>query len=142
MKKFSVTVNQRAYQVVLKQQHGGSALVEVDGIDYQVALQSESSPVEPAARPHSAPVPVTIPVSGPSAAHLSAPGRLLAPLPGMITQIRVSVGQAVKNGDIVCIMEAMKMENEIKSHTDGTIRSILVKAGDTLQEGSPICEIA
>ncbi len=58
-----------------------------------------------------------------------------APMPGLVLQMCVSVGQGVKIGDVLLRLEAMKMENDIESHTEGKVKEILVKKGDEVQEG-------
>ena len=142
MKKYSITVAEHPYQVTVKKKDDYASVLEVSCVDYQVEIQPESSLLlksKIASEYRSIPG-ATLAVI-PSVAHFKNPGRLTVLLLGLITQILMSVGQSVKIGDSVCAMEAMRMENEIKSHTGGTIRSISVKVGDTLQEGSLICEM-
>jgi methylmalonyl-coA decarboxylase, gamma subunit len=65
-----------------------------------------------------------------------------APLPGVVTKINVSVGQQVKKGENVLVLEAMKMENNITAEADGTVSGIAVKAGDSVLEGAVLLTIA
>ena len=65
-----------------------------------------------------------------------------SPLPGLILSIKVKVGDSVKAGDVVLIMEAMKMENDIRAHIDGSISQILVEIGQSVGEGDPLVGIA
>ncbi|MDO4802750.1 MAG: biotin/lipoyl-containing protein, partial [Prevotellaceae bacterium] len=67
--------------------------------------------------------------------------KVLAPLPGTITSVEVQVGQTVKVGDIVVVLEAMKMQNNIEAETAGTITSILVGKGDSVMEGATLVTI-
>ena len=61
--------------------------------------------------------------------------QIRAPMPGLVLEVCASVGQRVKNGDALLRLEAMKMENDIQSHTEGTVKEILVAPGDDVQEG-------
>ncbi|MBP3227394.1 MAG: biotin/lipoyl-binding protein, partial [Bacteroidaceae bacterium] len=65
-----------------------------------------------------------------------------APLPGVVTQVKVAVGQAVKKGDTVAVLEAMKMENNIAAETDGTVSGIAVAPGESVLEGAVLVTIA
>jgi biotin carboxyl carrier protein len=64
-----------------------------------------------------------------------------SPLPGTVVEVKATVGQTVKRGDVVMLIEAMKMENEISAPTDGKIVSILVQKGSKVEQGTPIFEI-
>ena len=66
---------------------------------------------------------------------------VLAPLPGTINEIKVQVGDTVKQGDTVLILEAMKMQNNIEAEYDGQVTAVLVKVGDTVMEGAPLITI-
>ena len=125
MKKYNVTVNGTAYEITLE---------VVDAADVKVA---------PAAAPAAAPAPVA-PVA-PAAAPVAAPAggeTVNSPMPGTILSINVQNGSAVKKGDVLMILEAMKMENEIMSPCDGTIASINVNSGASVETGAVLCVIA
>ena len=64
-----------------------------------------------------------------------------APMPGNILKVNVTAGQAVKSGDVLCILEAMKMENEIMAPKDGTVTQVLVSKGNTVDTGAPLVVI-
>jgi biotin carboxyl carrier protein len=64
-----------------------------------------------------------------------------APLPGTITELKVNVGDTVKKGDVVLVLEAMKMQNNIESEYDGTVTSVTVKQGETVMEGATLLTI-
>lgn len=113
MKNLTVTVNGVAYNVTVEENTNGAA------------------PVAAAPAPASAPAPAAAPAA-PAAAG-SVP--VNAPMPGTILDIKVKAGAAVKAGDVVMILEAMKMENEISAPQDGTIASIDVRKGDTVNSG-------
>ena len=95
------------------------------------------APVAAAPAPAPAPAPAAAPAPAPAAAPAGAT-TVEAPMPGKILNIKVSEGQAVKFGEVVVIMEAMKMETEIVAPADGTVSKILVKAGDSVDTGAAL----
>ncbi len=68
--------------------------------------------------------------------------QITAPMPGTMLKVNVSNGQAVKKGDVLMVLEAMKMENEIMAPSDGTISSVNVQAGASVETGTVLCTIA
>ena len=66
---------------------------------------------------------------------------LLAPMQGTIVKVAVEEGQAVVAGDLIAVVEAMKMENAVRAHTDGVVRDLAVKPGDTVAQDAPICHV-
>jgi biotin carboxyl carrier protein len=105
-------------------------------------IEKPQAPAAPKAAPAPAPkaAPAAAPVAAPAPA--SANGtKVTAPLPGTITEVKVAVGDVVKTGDTVVILEAMKMQNNIEAECDGTITAISVKQGDTVLEGSTLVVI-
>ena len=119
MKKYNVTVN------------GESFIVEVDEIGGSVSQAPQT--ITPA--PQGAPAAPVAPAPQPQP-QATSPGigvDVLSPLPGTVLRINVSEGQAVKAGDILMVLEAMKMENDITAPEDGTVKSISVKAGQAVQ---------
>ena len=114
MRKFNVTVNGTVYEV------------EVE----EVAAGAPSAPVAAPAAPKAAPVaaPAT-PKAAPAVAGAAGAVAIKAPMPGTILDVKVSVGASVKKGDIVAILEAMKMENEIFAPQDGVVASVNVSKG-------------
>lgn len=122
MKKYNVTVNGTKYEVTL------------EAVD---ASEVKASPAAPAA-PVAAPAPA--PVSAPAA---NANGETVtSPMPGTILSVNVSNGAAVKKGDVLLILEAMKMENEILAPCDGTVASVNVTKGSSVETGAVLCVIA
>lgn len=118
MKKYNVTVNGTAYEITLE---------VVDAADVK------TTPAAPA--PVVAPAPAT-PVA-------AADGETVnSPMPGTILSVNVQNGATVKKGDVLMILEAMKMENEITSPCDGTIASINVQNGASVETGTVLCVIA
>lgn len=98
----------------------------------------------PALAPKPAPAPAPAPKAAPAPAAPAAAGAncVTAPLPGTITQITVKVGDVIKAGDQVLLMEAMKMENSITAESNGTVKAILVEAGAQVQSGQALVELA
>ncbi|MEE3376465.1 MAG: acetyl-CoA carboxylase biotin carboxyl carrier protein subunit, partial [Candidatus Cryptobacteroides sp.] len=120
--------------------------VNVNGADYQVELENApaSAPAAPAAPAAAAPAAATPAPAAPAApkAPAGAGEKVNSPLPGVIVEVSVKEGQAVKSGQKVAVLEAMKMENEISAPKDGTITAIHVNKGDSILEGAPIVTIA
>lgn len=137
MKTYTVTVNGIAYDVAVEETTGRPVR------EYRAAAPA----------PVAAPIPVAAPAAAPAPAPAAAPveeavspavtaggtkGRLSveSPMPGKILSVKTSVGQAVKRGDVILILEAMKMENEIVAPEDGVITSIDVSSGDSVESGT------
>ena len=107
--------------------------VNVNGTVYEVELE-EITGAAPAA---------AAPVAAPAAAPAAAPGgeKVCAPMPGTILSVNVSNGSAVKKGDVLMILEAMKMENEIMAPCDGTVTSVAAAKGAAVESGTLLCTI-
>lgn len=159
MGKYNFRINGHDYQVDVNSVEGGIADVTVNGTDYKVELaDAVPAPAQQAARPApqatftAAPAPqATAPAAQTAAqttaqtATASAPlgkGEVVtAPLPGVILDIKVKVGDAVKAGQTVAVLEAMKMENEIESTASGTVTAVNAGKGDSVLEGAAIITI-
>lgn len=113
-------------------------LVTLNNTNYEVEVEESkvslisSAPVQ--AAPVAAPAaPVATPAAAPTVQQSTAAGeKVLSPMPGTILAINSSVGTAVKSGDVIMVLEAMKMENDIVAPVDGTIKEILVQKGSTV----------
>ena len=145
MKSYKFRINGKEYAVDINGIEGKNADVVVNGVSYSVELENEPAPatvVAPAAQVSAQPAPA--PAAAPAAAPASsgAGAVVKSPLPGVIISIDVKEGQAVKKGQKVAVLEAMKMENEILSDTDGTVSAVLVQKGDSVLEGAEILKIA
>ncbi len=128
MKQYNITVNGTTYQVEVE---------EVGGVSTPSAPRVQAAPAPVVAAPKAAPV--AAPAPAPAAAPVSAGGELIsAPMPGTIFDIPVVVGQAVKAGDNLIILEAMKMENEIVAPVDGTVKTIHVTKGTSVSSGDAL----
>ncbi|PHV71161.1 acetyl-CoA carboxylase biotin carboxyl carrier protein subunit [Sporanaerobium hydrogeniformans] len=121
MKKFQVTVNGNVYDVEVE---------EVGGSFTPVARTEVATPAAPKAAPQAAPAAVP-----------TGATKVAAPMPGKIVDIKVSSGQAVKEGDVVAVLEAMKMENEVVAPCAGTIASINTSVGTMVETNDVIATI-
>ena len=142
MKEYKFKINGKDYAVTIGEAEGKLLSVNVNGANYQVELENA-----PVAAPAAAPVQSTAPAAAaPAAAAPAAPAgageKVNSPLPGVIVEVSVKEGQAVKAGQKVAVLEAMKMENEIPAPKDGTITAIHVQKGDSILEGAPVVSIA
>lgn len=152
MKQYKYTVNGADYDVTIDKLIGNQAKVIVNGIAFDVEMQGtlteDELPDAPAvAGGASAPAakPAAAPAAKPAAASAGTPGKgtpVKAPLPGVVTEIKAPVGTAVKKGDTVLVLEAMKMENNINAEIDGTVTSVCVAQGDSVMEGTVLMTIA
>ncbi len=115
MKKYRVNVNGTAYEVELEEITGAAPV---------------AVPAAPAAP--AAPAPAAAPAGG---------EQITAPMPGNILSVNVAAGDAVKKGQVLMILEAMKMENEIMCPYDGKVVSVSVSKGATVESGAPLCVI-
>ena len=137
MKEYKFKINGKEYNVAIGEAEGKMLSVNVNGADYQVELENA-----PAAAPVAAPV-AAAPKAEPAAAPKPAGAGLVvkSPLPGIIISVDVKEGQAVKRGQKVAVIEAMKMENDILAEADGTITAIHARKGDSVLEGADIVTI-
>lgn len=121
MRKFQITVNGNAYEVEVEEIGAGASVAA------PVAAAPVAAPA--AAAPAAAPAPKAAPKAAAGATAVNAP------MPGTINAVKVTVGQTVKAGDNLVILEALKMENEIKAPKDGTVASIAVSKGQSVNTG-------
>ncbi len=119
MKNYTITVNGKSYEVTVEERGGASA------------------PVTPVASAPVAPVAKAAPATSGSEGRV----KVVAPMSGKILGVKVSVGQAVKKGEVVAVLEAMKMENDIVALEDGTIASINVNVGDSVETNQTLVTI-
>jgi biotin carboxyl carrier protein len=148
-KDYKFKINGHEYEVAVNSVEGGVAKVTVNGTDYQVEVQSNTlikprpaKPVHVAPATYSATAPVSpakIDQSAPAAGGSASP--LKSPLPGVILEVKVREGDAVKAGQLLMILEAMKMENNIDAHQAGVVKSIVKRQGDSVLEGDVLLTI-
>ncbi len=150
MKQYKYTINGADYDVTIDSLNGNKAKVTVNGMTFDVEMQGTLNendlPDAPAADATAAPAApkAAAPAAPKAAAPAGAPGKgtpVKAPLPGVVTAISASVGQKVKKGDTVVVLEAMKMENNIVAECDGTVTSVCVAQGDSVMEGTVLVTI-
>ena len=122
--------------------------VNVNGTDYEITLEEvtgaeASKPSAPVAQPApaAAPAPAEAPAAPAATAAPAGGEQILSPMPGNILNVNVKVGDAVKKGQVLLILEAMKMENEIMAPKDGTITSVNVQNGSTVESGTLLVTI-
>ena len=140
MKEYKFKINGKDYAVTIGEAEGKMLSVNVNGADYQVEL--ENAPVAAPAAPAQAVAPAAAAAPAAPAAPAGAGEKVNSPLPGVIVEVCVKEGQAVKAGQKVAVLEAMKMENEIPAPKDGTVTAIHVHKGDSVLEGAKIVTIA
>ena len=122
MKKYTITVNGTAYEVEVE---------EMGGVAAPKAAAPKAAPAAaPAAAPKAAPAAAPAPAAKPVAAGAAT---ISAPMPGKVLEVKA--GDAVKSGDVLMILEAMKMQNEIMAPADGTISDVRISAGQTVGTG-------
>ena len=151
MNKYQYKVQGVDYDVEIEEVEGNVAKVIVNGVHFDVELKQPINPAstlkkvrveapKPVARPAApvSPAPAAAPAA-PAAAGTGSP--IKAPLPGTVIELKVNVGDTVKQGDVVLVLEAMKMQNNIESEYNGTVTSITVKQGETVMEGAVLLTI-
>jgi biotin carboxyl carrier protein len=133
--KYKVTLNGRVYEVEVE---AGQAML----LDEYEAI-APAAPAAPAAAPAAAPVaaPAAAPAAPAAPAITGAGEAVNAPMPGTILKVNVKQGDAVKAGTVLCVLEAMKMENEILAPKDGTITQVAVIKGAAVDTGAPLVVI-
>ena len=120
MKKYNITVNGNTYEVLVEEADASTPV-------------TYSAPAAPVAAPKAAPK-AAAPVAGGAV-------KVSAPMPGTILAVKVSAGQQVKKGDVICVLEAMKMENDIPAPQDGVIASINVQKGASVNAGDVLASL-
>ena len=128
---YKVTLNGKIYEVEVEK---GEAVIQSE---YDAALPqaapATAAPVQAAAAP--------APQSAPAAPASAGANTVVAPMPGNINAVKVTAGQQVKKGDVLIILESMKMENEIYAEKDGKIGQVFVQKGATVETGTPLVEL-
>lgn len=141
MKEYKYKINGNLYKVTIGDIEENIAHVEVNGTSYNVEMEkAPKTSVKPVIRPVAttpAPAPSTTPVVKPASSPTGKSG-VKSPLPGVILDIKVNVGDQVKKGQVIIILEAMKMENNINADKDGKITAISVSKGDSVLEGTDL----
>lgn len=150
MRTYSYNVNGAQYDVTIESIQGQMAKVNVNGVAFDVEMLGTpiaegDLPAATAAAPAptaAAQAPAAAPAAAPAKGTAGAGTPVKAPLPGVVTKVLVANGQAVKKGDTVVVLEAMKMENNITAECDGTVSGVCCAAGDSVMEGTTLVTIA
>lgn len=132
---YKVTLNGKVYEVEVEK---GEAVIQAE---YEAALPAAPAAAAPAPAAAAAPAPSAAAASAAAPAAQAGAGTVLSPLPGNINEVRFSAGQTVKAGDVVIILEAMKMENEIVAPKAGTLTKIHVQKGAVVNTGDPLFDV-
>lgn len=147
MKQYKYKINGAQFDVTIDSIKGNLAKVEVNGIPFEVEMQGsslveEDLPTHAVATEGTAPAPAAPAAPAPAAKGAAGAGTAVkAPLPGVVTKVLVAAGQAVKKGNTVLVLEAMKMENNITAECDGSVTGICVAPGDSVMEGTTLLTI-
>ena len=130
--KYKVTLNGRTYEVEVE--HGKAMLLD----EYEAIAPAPVAAAPVAAAPVAAPA-----AAAPAAPAVTGAGEpVTAPMPGNILKVNVNVGDAVKEGQVLVVLEAMKMENEIMAPKNGTVTQVVVSKGSTVDTGAPLVVLA
>ena len=143
MKEYKYKINGNDYKVTIGDIEGNVAQIEVNGTPYKVEIEEKQvkkstvAAVKPAAAPRTETGAKVI--SKPVAA--GGQSAVKSPLPGVVLDFKVNVGETVKAGQLVVVLEAMKMENNINAPKDGVVKSLCVAKGDSVLEGTDLLVI-
>ena len=134
--KYKVTLNGRTYEVEVE---AGQAMLTDEYEAYAPSVASPAAPAAPAAAAPAASAASPAPAA-PAVAAIGDP--VNSPMPGTILRVEVTEGTAVKEGQLLVVLEAMKMENEILAPKDGTVAQVVVQKGSHVETGSPLIVLA
>lgn len=139
MKSFQFTIDGRKYETTVNEIEDNIAEVTVNGTVFHVAIDKKktTSSIKPAASKAAA----AAPAAAPRAAQPAGSVVVKSPLPGSIVKVVAAAGQPVKKGDLLLTMESMKMENQVTSEYEGTIKSVLVQPGQNVMQDDKLVEI-
>ena len=142
MKTYRFKINGNDYEVTVNTVEGDVADVTVNGTPYKVEMENAPAAASAVQTAPAVPVKQTVaPVQAVPAPAAGAGKSLTSPLPGVIVSVNVNVGDVVKAGQTVAVLEAMKMENDIQAECDGTVTAVKVAKGDSVLEGAVIVTI-
>ena len=134
--KYEISLNGRTYEIEVE--HGKAMLLD----EYEAIAPAPVAAAPVAAAPvAAAPVAAAAPAAAPAVA-VGAGEQVTAPMPGNILKVNVNVGDKVKEGQVLVVLEAMKMENEIMAPKAGTVTQVVVSKGSTVDTGAPLVVLA
>ena len=144
MQKLNFNINGKHYEATITEVEHNVAEVELNGKKYTIDVERSEAvaSIPTVATPKAAPA-AAAPAAAPAAPKAAAGANsIVAPLPGSVVSISVKAGDAVKAGQQLAIIEAMKMENEILAPADGTVKAVHVSAGQAVQQGDALIDLA
>mgnify|MGYP003565926944 CR=1 FL=1 len=143
MTEYHFEINGSSYRVKIVETRAGQAIVEVNGTEYRVDIKTPASPASPSTPSvsTSAPLPVASTVASARSEVTAEDGIVQAPLSGVIRKVMAKPGDVVEAGDPILMLEAMKMENEIKASVAGTVAELFVAVGDSVNTGDNLFRI-
>lgn len=135
MKKYNITVNGTTYEVLVEEAEGDFSAPAAPVVTAAPAPAPAAAPAAPkkAETPKAAPAPAAAAPAGATA--------VSAPMPGTILDVKVAVGATVKKGDVLCVLEAMKMENDIPAPCDGKVVAVNTQKGATVNAGDVLVSL-
>ena len=142
MKDFKFKIDGKDFTTSVDEQGNGQLTVTVNGKAYQVELPEHVVAARPTIHPMTAQAAAPAahtPAPAPAAAGASA--AVTSPLPGTITKVNVAAGQKVKKGEVLLVMEAMKMANDVVAEADGTVQQVCVKEGQSVNQGDVLIQL-
>ena len=138
MEDFKFKIAGKNYTTKVVEEEGGSLLVTVNGKTYQVEMPGRTPAPKPVIRPAGGVA--AAPVAASAASAPASDTTVVAPLPGTITKVVAKAGQKVKKGDVLVVMEAMKMANDIVAEANGTVKAVSVSEGQSVNQGDVLVE--
>lgn len=144
MQKLNFNINGKHYEATITEVEHNVAEVELNGKKYTIDVERSEAvaSIPTVATPKAAPA-AAAPAAAPAAPKVAAGANsIVAPLPGSVVSISVKAGDAVKAGQQLAVIEAMKMENEILAPADGTVKAVHVSAGQAVQQGDALIDLA
>lgn len=138
MSKFKITIDDNDFEVSVNETAHNKAKVEVNGIAYDVRYESKNVATSPLTRKVAGPVAPQVQLQQPSQTTQTT---IKAPLPGTISAINVKVGEEVKRGDTLVVMEAMKMDNNIMASSNGVVKAIHVTVGQSVSQDDALVDL-
>ena len=142
MKRYKMKINGEDYEAKIVSYDGINAIVNVNGTDFNIEIDNNQAPAIPKlVRTEMKQTNNTVNVTPKAKRNETKGSGVIAPLPGTVLEIKVKVGDEINDGDVVLILEAMKMESEIVTEVSGIVKSINVNTGDSVQENQLLIEI-